>query len=105
MKISVLGHDWEILAVSDKVFDFHNNTEECNIGGMTKFSDKKIYLRKDHVDKLYIGHELTHAFYYYLCLDQLELTQKQNEEVLCDFVGLHGETIVNLTMKILKELT
>jgi len=100
MRIKVLGYDWTISILSKK--EFKKRFEDCS--AVTLTDERKIFIKEDSVNKLFIVHELTHAVSYYTCREELELTQDQFEEYMCDFIALHGEEIFKLAEKILKEI-
>lgn len=100
MKISVLGYDWNILVLPKK--DFKRRFGK--ITAITLLDTNEVYFRSDRLNLLNVRHEITHAFLKYTCIDELNLSQQQFEEFMCDFTGVHAETVLRLSDQILKEL-
>lgn len=101
MKISVLGYPWEVLVLPKK--ELRKRFGKCS--AIMVPTERRIYLRKDRVDYLHIAHELTHAAVYYLCKAEIQYTDESWEEMMADFVGIHGQMIHETTTKILKKLS
>jgi hypothetical protein len=100
MNIKILGYDWKVKVLSKK--DLKKAFGKCS--AIMVPSDKTIYLRKDRVDYLHIAHEVSHAVIFYTCKAEVQYDDDSWEEYCCDLIGLHGQAIHELTLKILKDL-
>lgn len=101
MKILILGYKWQVKVLSKK--ELKKAFGKCS--AIMVPDQKTIYLREDRIDYLHIAHEVSHAVVFYTCKDEVQFDDASWEEYLCDFVGLHGAMIHELTTKILKKLT
>jgi hypothetical protein len=105
MKISVLGYPWEIKVLGEAEFvksTKRMKTEGC--AAFTSISDRQIFLMEKNITKQIVIHEFTHAFYSYLCIESAELSPLQQEEVFCEMMATHGETVLKLSNKVLRRL-
>jgi hypothetical protein len=101
MRIQVLGYNWDVFLVSPEEFqELHG---QCN--AVTLVDKKQIYFRTDQCDYLHVAHELTHAYHYYMCVDEILLNKDDSEEFICDFVAIHGETIHRQALSVMDELS
>jgi len=99
MKIDILGYPWTITVLPKK--QFKKKFRKCK--AIALLDKCEIYVREDVFNKLYVTHELTHAFIFYTCKQEVILDDHSWEEFIADLFGIHGETIVQLSKKILKE--
>lgn len=96
----ILGRKWKAY--------YQETAGAENIGGVCYFPSREIYIRNDlkgeeleHV----VLHELTHAFMYELGQGQNQLrTHHFDEEFICEFVAIHGETVVTCAKDFLRVL-
>jgi hypothetical protein len=101
MNISILGYPWTVEVLYDSEFK-HKYGDDIEATMIP--SELKIVLMKSKISHLHIAHELSHAFKYYCSVEGLEFGVEESDEFWCDFIGLHGESITNVTKEILKEL-
>lgn len=78
--------------------------ENDELLGITLYASATIKLLKilspENLKSVLI-HELTHAFMY---ANGFKSVESLNCETVCDFIGCHGEKIINLANQIMKEL-
>lgn len=100
MQIKILGYPWTLKVLKKK--DFKKKFKKCK--AVTLPQKQEIYFREDVVNTLYMRHELAHAFIFYCCKEEITLNDHDWEEFSADFLAIHGETIIKLSDKILREL-
>lgn len=101
MKIDVLGRDWKISVLDADQFEKRFGSVDA---GITTPETKEIVICADDVFVTTIAHELTHAFYDSLCISSAHLKRDQIEEVFCELLAVHGETILKMAKGICKAL-
>lgn len=100
MIINILGDSWKVTVIPIKTFK--QRFKQCT--AITLINSKEIFFTQDSMIFLYVAHEITHAFYYYMCKQELKLSTHDDEEFTCDFVAIHGKQILDLTDKVIKKL-
>lgn len=100
MKIKVLGYPWTIKVLEKKAFKKRFGRAQA----ITDLETQEIFINSKFNHLRVIAHELCHAFFHYCCQEELELDNNKWEEVLCDFVSLHGEEVNKLAKNIWKKL-
>lgn len=101
MKILICGDIWNINVLEDDKFERKYGEM---LSGVTQVSKKKIDISYDGFSFSTIAHEISHAYYYYSCVDAANLSLEQMEEVFCEIIAIHGENISRLSKKLFKEL-
>jgi hypothetical protein len=96
MKAQINQNEWTIYEVERGHNMLVINGEICR--GTAHYRQQEIYLdnafTKGRIFQV-LCHELAHA---YLYETQLESIENINEEMLCEFVGLYGKTIVDTAL-------
>jgi hypothetical protein len=90
--ITINGEKWEVKVLNNKAYNKLFGTDSCAI---TQIQDKKIFFTVDtclNIDT--IMHEITHAYFSYLCLDSTALKLEDLEEVNCEFLAKHCGKII-----------
>jgi hypothetical protein len=101
MLIPINGDKWKIQVLDDDEFDrrFGEGLE-----GITQTKEKIVYFNEEIYDLDTVVHELTHVFFYYLCLDAASISVHQLEEIACEVMAKHGKHILKLSNKVHKQL-
>lgn len=100
MKVFILGHKWKVYVLSKK--KFKKRFKGCT--AITLINKRKIYLREDRVIDSYVRHEVAHAHMHYTCTEEFSLNRHNMEEFLCDFVAIHGPSILKISKDIIRKL-
>lgn len=102
MKIKINNNEYNIHFVEKSHEKLLMNDEEYH-SGVTYFTDKEIYIRKDlnpHSLRYTLIHEITHAL-----IDSYGFLQVDwNDEIVADFIGNHLPTIGEIYNKITDDL-
>lgn len=102
MQVKINGSEWEVLWVKKSNDKLVLDNERCL--GITYFDEKCIYLNKGLSEKSFrktVVHEFVHAFLYSYGID-LQNTNEDVEEIVCEFVENHYRKILKLTSKVVK---
>ena len=104
MHLPVVGKKWTIYFCSKRYFDNrHRLAFETDSGGTLAFvvpDDKAMYLLPSRMKRETIMHELTHAYLWELCLNDLYLSEDSAEkldrleEAFCDMMAKYGKTMI-----------
>ena len=92
MEVNVLGTIYEIEKLDEKDSCMLKNNADAYVD----YTEKKIFLHKDDIMiNASLRHELVHAFIF-----SYGHTVEGNE-AMCDFFGVHGDEIIDLTNQIM----
>lgn len=98
--IQVNQRPWDVVCVNSDNSMLLVNGNRCK--GAAHFYHHKIYINKDlpHCEKLStLRHELAHVFLYET---QIQSKDEYTEEEMCEFMGIYGDTIVNIANECMK---
>jgi hypothetical protein len=101
MLIPINGDKWEFIVLDSEAFIRRHGDGNS---GITIPKDKKVYLDRESLDLSLVVHEVTHVYFYYLCLESASLSAEQMEEIACELMEKHGQHIFKLSRKIYKAL-
>lgn len=101
-KLDILGRPWKISVLSSEQFTRRFDTD--GIAAYTLPDSKEIVFSADSIDMRVVRHELVHAHYDGLCVASANLMDDQIEEIFCDLFATMGDSILKLSVKVLREL-
>jgi len=101
LKIKIIGKRWTVQFLSEKKFNKEYG-DDCS--GITIPDDKLIAFPLKKLNLETIIHELTHGYLDELCWgNAVCLKRWQQEEMICELLGKHGQTILEQAHKIVGE--
>jgi hypothetical protein len=101
MLIPINGDKWRFTVLDSD--DFIRRHGDGN-SGITITQSKEVHFDRDSLDLSLVVHEVTHVYFYYLCLGSADLSAEQMEEIACELMEKHGQHIFRLSRKIHKAL-
>lgn len=104
IKVRINGDNWKIKVVTAKVMAKQKESDD-QFAGLCVPSEKTIYLDEDSVDHQTVLHELYHAYFSYLYLDDTTtLTLSDLEEITANFFCSKAPEVLRKAKSILKRL-
>lgn len=100
MKIKIHNDIWKVKLVASDAKKMNPSENSFNFG-LTEYLKLQINIRSgipESVARPTIIHELTHAFLFSYG------NKVEGEEQMCEFYGVHGDEIITLTDRIMKEV-
>lgn len=102
-KCKVNGVNWAVKVVTAK--EMKKAVGEKGLAGIAVHADKTIYLDEDNVTYEVIAHELHHAYYFDLHLDDTEgIPMADIREIFADLFADKGARMVSQAKRIYKDL-
>lgn len=98
MKIQIHKDVWTVRLASEKEKKMNPDEDSVNLG-LAEYNKLIINIREGlakSVARSTVIHELVHAFMFSYA------NQVEGEEQMCDFFGVHGDEIIELTNEIMK---
>jgi hypothetical protein len=89
---TVLGKVWVIRLMKRKKYKKKNGGDSR---ALVYFEKRRIDLSPRGRELEIITHELVHAFLYEMCVDPHTMTVDDLEEVYCDLMAKHGQTLLD----------
>lgn len=100
-KVKILGRPWKVSVLEGDKF-LRRFKEEA--AGFTLPDSMEIVIHEDEFNLKTIRHELLHAYYDGLCVSSADLTHHQIEEIFCELIAEHGESILKQAKHLYKDL-
>lgn len=93
LSFDVLGKGWTLRVLSEKYFKKKNGNAAAAV---TKVHKRRIELRPKFLDHETIVHELTHSYFYEMCLHSTnEMTADDVEEFFAELMAKRGREILD----------
>lgn len=103
IKFKVNGQNWKIKTVTQK--EMQEQKSDDVFAGLCVPQDRTIYIDNESVDFQTICHELVHAYYYYLHLDDTTtLPIGDYEEITASWFTANAEELIKKAKQLTKEL-
>jgi len=102
MKVFIMGKRWKITVYNDKTY---NKKIGEGSAGISILEDRKIYIKRSHLNKDTVAHELVHGYCHELSYVELSLDDDQVEEFWCELIAKHSEKINKDARKIVEFYT
>jgi hypothetical protein len=103
LTFDVLGKPWTLRVLSEKYFKKKNGNESAAV---TKVHKRRIELRPKFLDHETIVHELTHSYFYEMCLHSTnEVTADDMEEFFAELMAKRGRELLDLADRLHNEIT
>jgi hypothetical protein len=90
MDIEILGYPWKVYVISQEEMIAKFNED---LKGLTDPEASELYFKREGLDKSTVTHEITHAYFSYMPVTQIDIME-DIEEVWCDFISFHGEKLL-----------
>lgn len=97
-RVKIHNDTWTIKRLSQEELDIKGMVIDQHVLGLTEQNTLTIYLSEElpeSLERTTLIHELSHAYIFSYNV------KSDDVEDLCDFIGLYGDEIINLTNKIL----
>lgn len=103
IKFKVNGHNWKIRAIdADEMKEIR---ADGDFAGLCVPQDRIIYVDESHIDFETICHELYHAYFWYLHLDDVNnLSIGDFEEITASHFAANAEEIIKKARQLTKDL-
>lgn len=103
-KVKINGEKWLVRVVD--AIEMEAITGEEGIAGYADHSARTIYIEEDSLTYEVIAHELHHAYYFDLHMDETErMAMSDIREIFADQFAAKGAKMVRQAQRIFKELT
>lgn len=104
LRRKINGDKWIIKIVDSEEMGMLREDGE-HIAALCIPSEKAIFVEEDSINVVNVTHELVHAYFSYLYLDDTnDIKLADFEEIMCTFFASKGEEIVTKGKKITKDL-
>lgn len=98
------GDRWIFKIVDEDEMKTHREDGE-HLAALCVPSERTVYVDHESISLMTVTHELIHAYFSYLYLDDTNGIQLENfEEIMCTFFSSKGEEILTKAKKITKDL-
>ncbi len=103
IKFKINGQNWRIKTVNSD--EMREQRADGDFAGLCVARERMIYIDNDNIDFDTIAHELYHAYFYYLHLDDTnQLTTGDYEEITASWFAANAEEVIKKAKQLTKGL-
>lgn len=100
----IRGEKWKLILQSDAKFA-KDHPDNLDSTAVTLVEDKTIWFKASEFSEYHVNHELVHAKFKYMCLEDADMKPDQMEEIFAKYMGEYGKQHIKLAEKIYKKLS
>ena len=101
ISFTICEEPWKIFLLEDEEFEKKFKEALC---GITLNDLRQIYICESELNFATVCHELTHAYYFYTCVQPASIDADQMEEIFCEILAIHGQKIIDISKRLLSKL-